>query len=245
LDIIIIGIIAVFFAAFLQACLGFGFGMISVPPLLLVLTASEVVPMQISLSYLLTVPLAWQVRDQFKPRLVVPLLAGAVFGFPLGMKVLEYFDGPHLKVVVGLILVGVALALLSGWARPVKNQTAALVPIGFLSGLMQTTTSMGAPPIILFLTNQNMDKDQFRSNILIYFSFLSTFTCASFAYQGAFTQPVLHRMLIFSVSLIAGGVLGAKLTNKVPQEMFRKVVLVTAAVMGFLLFLRNAISLGG
>lgn len=245
MDVLIVGTIAVFFGAFLQGCLGFGFGMISVPLLLMVLAASEVVPMQIALSLMLSVPLAWQVRHHLTPTLVFPLLLGALAGLPVGFKLMALFDGPYLKLTIGVILVAMSVAMLSGWSRPIKSQLPALFPVGFLSGILQTTSAMSGPPIILFLTNQGMDKDQFRANILMYFALLCGISTVGYVSQGIFTQPVLQRMGVFSISLMIGGFIGARLSNRIPQDLFRKLALIVAAVMGLMLCVRNmAIVLG-
>jgi uncharacterized protein len=244
-DIILIGIIAVFLGGFLQGCLGFGFGMIVVPTLLMVLTASEVIPMCIGISLLLCIPLAWHARHHFNAALVIPLLIGALFGLPVGMKTLALFDGPYLKMFVGLLLVGMSLAMFNGWSRPIKNQTLALFPIGFLSGMMQTTLAMSGPPIILFLTNQSMDKDRFRANLLIYFAVIGAVSVTSYTLQGVYTQPMLERMIILVSAVLIGGLLGVKMAEKIPQELFRKITLVVSGVMGLVLFTKNiAVLLG-
>mgnify|MGYP001401637192 CR=1 FL=1 len=240
MDIVIVGALAVFFGGILQGCLGFGFGLITVPPLLMVLTAAEVIPMQISLSLLLCLPLAWQARHHFEIALVVPLVGGAFLGIPIGMYVLHMVDGSYLKLAVGLILVVMTAVMLSGWSRPVKKQTAALLPIGFLSGIMQTAISMSGPPIILFLTNQAMEKERFRANMLIYFAFVSSASTIGFVIQGAYTRPILERMLMFTASLLIGGYIGSKIASRIPQEGFRTMTLIIAGIMGIILSVRNA-----
>jgi uncharacterized membrane protein YfcA len=245
LEILIVGTVAVFFGGFLQGCLGFGFGMITVPLLLMVLAASEVVPMQIALSLMLSVPLAWQARHHLSAALVLPLLLGAIIGLPVGFKALTLYDGPYLKLTIGVILVVMSVAMLSGWSRPVKSPLLPLFPIGFLSGILQTTSAMSGPPIILFLTNQGMDKDRFRANILVYFALLGTISTVGYAWQGEFTQPVMQRMAFLSVSMIIGGFLGARFADRIPQDVFRKITLIVAAGMGLMLCVRNiAILLG-
>ena len=245
MEILIVGSIAVFIGGFLQGCLGFGFGLISVPLLLMVLAASEVVPMQIALGLLLSVPLALQVRRKIKPALVFPLLIGAFVGLPVGSKLMTLFDGPYLKLTVGVILVLMSVAMLSGWSRPIKSPLLPLFSIGFLSGILQTTSAMSGPPIVLFLTNQGMDKDRFRANILMYLALLCVITTVGFGLQGRFTQPILERTAILSISVITGGFFGMKLSSRIPQELFRKLTLIVAAAMGMLLCVRNVAILIG
>ena len=243
MDVIILGSIAIAFAGFLQGCLGFGFGMISVPPLLMLLTAAEVIPMQIALSLFLTLPLAHRERHHLKPMLVGPLLIGAVIGLPAGMLVLYWFDGPYLKIAVGIILVFMAIAMLSGWSYYVKRQLPILFPVGFLSGVMATSFSMAGPPIILFLTNQDMEKSAFRGNILVYFTALGIISTIGYIIIGAFPPHLLKLMAIFFPTLMISGFMGAWASQHIPQLTFRRITLVMAAIMGLLLVIRNGFAI--
>ena len=199
--------------------------------------------MQIALSLFLSVPLAWMERRHYQPKLVIPLVVGAVIGLPVGMYVLHLFDGPVLKITIGMVLVLMSIAMLSGWSYPIRRQTLALFPVGFLSGIMQTSFSMSGPPIILFLTNQSMDKQQFRANILIYFAVLGTISTTGYTFRGAFTPSILTFMAITLPSVIAGGVIGARMSTRIPQASFRQLTLAAATVMGLLLIVRNVVGL--
>lgn len=239
MEIYVVGTIAVLLGGFLQGCLGFGFGLISVPPLLMVLAAAEVVPMQIALSVFLSLPLAWKERRQIQPLLVGPLIIGAVIGLPVGMFVLQHFDGPLLKIVIGTLLVVMSFTMLTGWSYPIRRQLLALFPIGFLSGIMATSFSMAGPPIILFLTNQSMDKNQFRANILIYFAVLGVVATTGYASSGAYSQSIIMLISIFVPAVLLGGFAGARVSSRVPQATFRRLTLLAALIMGSLLIIRN------
>jgi uncharacterized membrane protein YfcA len=239
LEIYFIGTIAVLLGAFLQGCLGFGFGMITVPPMLMMLAASDVVPMQIALGALMSVPLAWKARMHIQPMLVGPLILSAVAGLPLGTLILHQFDGPVLKLTIGIVLVSMSLAMLTGWSYPVKRQLPMLFPIGFLAGLMQTSFSMSGPPIILFLTNQGMDKTTFRANVLIFLSTLACISTVVFVAHAEYDGDDLKRMAVFIPAVMMGGLLGERWTNRIPRETFRRITLMVALVMGLLLVLRN------
>lgn len=243
MDVFIVGSMAVLIAGFIQGSLGFGFGMISVPPMLMVLTATEVIPMQIALSLFVTVPLAVRERSHLKPMLVGPLLIGAILGLPIGMLLLNRYDGPYVKLAVGIILISMSTAMLNGWSHHVKRQLPVLFPIGFLSGIMSTSISMAGPPIILFLTNQDMEKSQFRGNILVYFAVLSIVTTISFVYEGLYTARLLTMIAIFLPTTMIGGFIGQRVADTIPQLTFRRITLFVALIMGILLIVRNGFAL--
>ncbi len=244
-DAYIIISLAILSGAFIQGCLGFGFGMISVPPLLMYLSLDEVIPMQIPLSMILTIPLGWQVRHHFQYKLVIPLLLGALIGLPIGIWVLNHFSGSVLRLAVGGVLVGLPTLMLMGWSRPLPNRLYTLIPIGMMSGVLQGSVSISAPPIILFLTNQGMHKDQFRANVLLFFTGLGFIALTGITLNGMYTPTVMSMIAKLLIIVPIGGYAGAKLATKIPQKLFRTLTLLVSAFMGGALLLRSAIVLLG
>ena len=239
LEVYIIAAIAIMMGAFMQGCLGFGFGMLSVPPMMMVLPAEVVIPLQIPLSMILIVPLAWQVRHHFEYKLVIPLLIGAIIGMPIGIWILYHLNGTILKLIVGLVLIAVPAIMLTGWSRPVPQRAYTLIPVGIMSAIMQGSMSISAPPIILFLTNQGMQKDHFRANVLLYFGGLGIISFISFAYKGMYTVDVIKLIAILIIMVPIGGYAGAKLSSRIPQNLFRSATLLVSGFMGALLLIRS------
>ena len=243
-EVYIIAAIAIMLGAFMQGCLGFGFGMISVPIMLLVNLAPElVIPLQIPLSMLLVVPLAWQVRHHFDYKLVGPLWIGALIGLPIGIWILKHLDVHVLSILVGSILIIMPTVMLMGWSHPLPNRLYTLIPVGIMSATLQGSITISAPPIILFLANQGMDKDSFRANILLFFAGLGVIAFTNFAYQGMYTVDVLKLFGLLVCCVPIGGYAGAKLSRRIPQKLFRTVTLVVSALMGALLLVRSLMML--
>ncbi len=239
IQILAIAAVSIMMGAFMQGCLGFGFGMLSVPPMMMILPAEIVIPVQIPLSLMLIIPLAWQVRHHFEYKLVIPLIIGAVIGMPIGIWILYHLNGNVLKLIVGLVLVALPIIMLMGWTRPLPNKLYTLIPVGMLSATMQGSMSISAPPIILFLTNQGMDKDLFRANVLLYFGGLGVISLTSFAMKGMYTGNILVMMAILFIMVPIGGFAGAKLSKHIPQQLFRTATLVVSGIMGIMLLLRS------
>lgn len=239
IHILAIAAIAIMMGSFMQGSLGFGFGMISVPPMMWYLPAEVVIPVQIPLSLMLIIPLAWQVRHLFEYTLVVPLLIGALIGMPIGIWILYHLNGNILKLIVGCVLIALPIVMLMGWSRPLPNKLYTLIPVGMMSAAMQGSMSISAPPIILFLANQNMDKDRFRANVLLYFGGLGVISLVSFASKGMYTGNVMVMMMILLIMVPIGGYIGAKLSKHIPQKQFRTLTLIASGIMGFMLVLRS------
>ena len=233
LDLYIVAAIAITMSAFTQGSLGFGFGMISVPTMLMIgLPPHVVIPLLIPLSLVLTVQLAWKVRHHFEFSLVVPLWIGAVIGLPIGVWILQHMDGQLLRLSAGAILIILPTMMLMGWSRPLPSRFYTLVPIGTVSAIMQGSISMSAPPIILFLANQGIDKDKFRANILLYFGGVGLIALWNFSSAGLYTGEVMKLFVILVCCVPIGGYIGTKLAPRIPQRLFRTLTLLVTAFLG-------------
>jgi len=235
----VLGAIITFAGGFVQGCLGFGLGLICVPPLMMMFPVVMVIPMVNALSVVLSIPLGWHARRHLKPGLVFPLIGASVLGLPLGIYLSKSLDGPGFKVGIGVFLVLLAGILISGWKHPVKNQRAAILPIGFVSGVLHTTISISGPPIILFLASQDTRKEIFRANLLIYFAVISGVATITYFVIGAYTTEMFKLMSVYIVGTILGAVVGTRVSQRIPQGGFERLTLVAAAVMGLLLVFQN------
>jgi len=229
----------------IQGSLGFGLAMIVVPPLLMVLPATTVVPTLAVLSLTNTTLVLWHLRSKVQREIAVPLVVGAIIGLPGGIYLLTTLDGPLFKAGVGVLMIALSFVLLSGWSMPLQNPKWALYPIGIVGGFLGGSISISGPPVILFLTSQGVPKENFRANIATYFTFGSIFGIAGFAIAGILTREVLVYSASVVPALLVGTFVGMKLSNRIPQSLFRRLTLVCVIGMGLILTIRNVVELLG
>jgi len=235
----IVGTLAFFMGGVVQGCMGFGLALIVVPPLLMVLPATTVVPTIVLLSLLNTSAMTWHLRAQVSKDLTLPLAIGALLGLPPGIYLLTTLDGPGFKAGVGLFILAFSGVLLSGWTRPLRNPRLALYPVGFVGGFLNGSISISGPPVILFLTNQGMPKDTFRANLAAYFAVSGVLATAGFVIAGVLTREVLIYAASVVPAALIGTYTGVKLSTRVSQDAFGKLTLLCIIVMGLVLFIRN------
>ena len=63
---IAVGVAAVFAGACVQGCLGFGFGMVVVPVLLMYYPATTVIPLAVTMGMVISLPLGIHAREHFQ-----------------------------------------------------------------------------------------------------------------------------------------------------------------------------------
>ncbi len=228
-----------FLGGLVQGCGGFGMALIAAPALMFVLEPAEVVPTVILLSLPNTLLVAYDGRKHIQPPLLAPLVIGGMVGMPFGVWALRVINADLMKVLIGSFVVLFAMTLLAGWRRPLTNMRRALFPVGVCSGFLGGSTSMGGPPVILFLANQETPKNVFRSNIVAHFCFINVVGLSMLWLNGLVTWPLVGQAAIFLPAMLVGTYCGARLSRIMPEQQFRIAVMLAAALMGATLVINN------
>lgn len=227
-----VAVVAVFVGGYVQGATGFAFAMITVPPIFMVMPPQLATPVLVIMSLMNSSYLFARYRTHVTYSAVIPLIVGGGLGVPFGIYFLERVDGPVLKIFIGIFLVMFAAALLMGWQRPIKNQMLASLPVGFVSGLLNGSTSLSGPPVIIFLANQGIQKDRFRANMVTYFMLVNALSIIMLFVAGMMTREVIEISAIVTPALICSTLLGARAADRVSDEGFRKFAMLCAMVMG-------------
>ncbi len=144
----------IFLGSLLQGCAGFGFSLLAVPLLLLSFPGAVVTPLLVLLSLAMNLAVWCDCRCRFSGRTLAGLLLGGVAGLLPGMWALAVLPVRGFRFAAGLIVAASALALLSGFRRPLTPRGSCLFSVGLASGFLNGSLSMSGPPVILFLANQ-------------------------------------------------------------------------------------------
>ncbi|MDP2949125.1 MAG: sulfite exporter TauE/SafE family protein [Chloroflexota bacterium] len=224
---VLAGAIAIaFVAAGCQSLTGFGFALVMVPLLSLVWDVKLAVVTSTVLSTAAVLPLLLEVRSHVQPRKVAPLLLGSFLGVPAGILLLDRIDAGPLKLLVAAVLIVASLILyLAPSLTPSGSGGVPSVMVGMLSGVLRASTSMGGPPIVLYVLTREPDVEEFRSTILAVFLPTSLLTLVGLAVTGWMTRDVLAASAVALPALAVGLLAGAWLRHRVPQGLFRTLVL--------------------
>lgn len=232
LTVVFISAVVIFLASFVQGLSGFGSALVMVPLLVNFMPPAMVVPISLLSGTVINLLLSLRERRHLQGKLVVALLIPAVIGLPLGVLLLLFAEGDLIRVIIGLIIIASALLLLTGFRLRIRREKIALIPAGFVSGLLNSSVSMSGPPLILLFQNQRMRKNHFRANLVTYFLALNLFTIPLFMIGGLFDETILVISAAAIPSIVIGIYLGSRISNKVDQDSFRKVVLILIILSG-------------
>lgn len=214
---------------------GFGFALVSVPPLLLLYDPNVVVALTIGVSLLTSAVVVLSARREVDGRLVVSVLPGAIVGLLIGARILAVVDPTVLKIAVGTFVGGYSILLLRGF-QPVglgSNWAASLA--GVASGALATSTGLAGPPIVMLFTVRHLARDAFRVTIATYFVIINVIGFIVLLIGGSIgeSEVVLSAALTPAAGL--GALIGSCLVRHFTAVEFRKLthgLLLLTGIMG-------------
>ncbi len=225
-EVIVAGVVIAFLAATCQSVTGFGFALTMTPLLALAWDVKPTIATSILLGLLILFPLLAEVRGSVSVGRVSGMLLGFLFGAIPGIILVERLDEDALRVMVAatVILASVSLYFSPRIASGEDSIPMRLVA-GALSGAIGTSTSLGGPPIVLYLLGRERDMPSFRATIMAFFLPAGAVTLLAFILVGQVTRDVLVMSAAALPGIAAGILFGAWLRRRLDPERFRAIVL--------------------
>ncbi|MCB9372294.1 MAG: sulfite exporter TauE/SafE family protein [Microthrixaceae bacterium] len=224
---------AVFVAAGTQQLAGFGYALMAVPLLSLVVGTKDAVALS-SLSGLAgTGLMAIRLRHRTDRPVVKRLLLGAVVGMPLGIVVLRRAPAAPLQVAVSVVVL-LAVALLASGFRLRRESPRTELGAGFLSGMINTSIGIGGPPVVLVLQAAEHEQHAFRATTVSYFVVSNLVALPLFLASGVVSSSTWAVGVFAVPAALVGTLVFERVAFRVRTEHFRVLVLallVLAAVV--------------
>lgn len=230
----LLGFLTVFVAGMVKGLTGFGFSLMVVPILVILIGPRTAIPVIVILNALTNVVLFAGCRKAASAKRVLPLVIAGVATVPIGMYLLLVLDTVTLKIMVGCVIVVFAVAFLLGFRKAIGRERVGLVLAGLLSGTLNGAISTGGPPVILFLTNQGVAKQEFRASLITYFLFLNVATVPIYFAGGLVSGAVITYAAALIPALLLGALVGSKILHVIPEKAFRTAALTVVVVAGIM-----------
>ena len=149
------------FAAFGQTVTGFGFSLLAVPSLGLVIDPKEAVAVATMLLVVNSALLAWGERHYIDRRAVRLLLLGALPGLPVGLALLAAMPVVVLRFALASAILA-AVAILASGVQLSSSRASVELSAGFATGVLTTSLSANGPPTVLVLQARGLAPHAFR-----------------------------------------------------------------------------------
>src|SRR3954453_15367424 len=216
---------------------GFAFGLVVSSIWLYILTPLQTATLIIAFGLIVQGYSVWKLRRALNWRRLLPFVAGAAVGVPLGGGILTWANPAYVRAGVGLFLVLYSLyALFRPAIKPVTSGgMAADAGIGFLNGVLGGITGLSGILVTIWCGLRGWPKDQQLAvfqPVAVAIFLMSAFWIGT---TGAVAAETIKLFLIGLPALAAGTWLGLKLFGRLDEASFRKVVLVLLLISGAVL----------
>jgi len=199
--------------------------MVMAPPLALLLGPRVAVPVTMLLEGIAALPMLWQTRDVVRWRTIGPILAASCLTIPIGGYLLVTADPLTLRRAIAASVIVFALLLLRGWRYSGPRRLGTALGLGGLSGIMGGATSIGAPPVILYLLSGPDPIATTRANLTFFLVGISIATLVMLWMNGVLDLRSTLVALAFVPGYLAGLFGGAKLFSRFNDTRFRQFTL--------------------
>ncbi len=224
-EIIVFAIVVSFAAATVQSVTGFGFSLTLVPLLAAAWEPKEAVPVSLLLGLATNVALLTQVRGEVTVRRLPGLYLGLLIGIPLGVLFLEQVGADTLQITVGVVVFAATMLLYTQPSiDPGHDAFAMRLGAGAIGGALSSATSMGGPPVVLYLLGRETEIDRYRATLLAYFLPSGVLAVAALIIVGRVNADVLTVSAAALPAVVAGIVAGGWLRPHLNPERFRRAV---------------------
>jgi uncharacterized membrane protein YfcA len=229
--LLLIFVILMFVSSLLQAVLGSGSALVAVPVALLFLPTETVVSSMLVTFVVLNAFLSVRIKQPISYRPVLLLFVASLFGMPLGVWILRAFPLPTMQVFVGCLVV--LFTVLLHWGKLRLPQSTLLTGVaGFFAGLLDTSTTMAGPPVLILLAGRGLPKDQFRRTLACYFLITDLTSALMLFWSGVMTPRTMGYGVAAIPFVFLAGYVGDRVSARLPEKPFRILVLAILFLAG-------------
>jgi hypothetical protein len=222
---LIYSVIAVFGAAIVRGFSGFGFSLLSITAIMLVMPQAEIVPSIFLLEIAASLHLIPSIWREIHWRSLVYLLLGCVVGTPIGVAALASLPPAPMTLAMSAFVLVTAIAMLRGFHLEKTPGPAATTATGVASGLLNGAFGIGGPPVVLFFFSTPGAVAIGRASVIAYFIGTDTMGLAWDAYHDLITPQIFLQAALWLAPLLIGVSIGAKSFRNVGEDTFRRWVL--------------------
>ena len=227
-------------AGFTIGIVGFGFGLITAPILLLILDPQTTV-VAVNAAAVVAFGLGLvETRGHADYRQLIPTAAAGVLGTPFGVYALGALDPSILRIgITALVLALTALVIVkTEWRIPKPRITGPI--LGFGVAAMVTGLSIGGPLLALFLIGQGMKRQRVRASMAFFFTIMYSAAAVGYAVQGLFDAERLILAAAAAPAAALGYWLSTRISSRMNETAFRRAVIAIIAITSTLVLAREA-----
>ena len=212
-------------AGLMRGFAGVGSGMLMAPFFAHIFGPVQTVGIIILIEITATAQLLPSVHREIQWKTIAPMGAAAAAFMPLGNWLLVTIDASSIQFAVSLMVAVSALVLLTGWRYQGAKPLAASVGVGMVSGTLMAMTSLGNPPVMVYLLSSKDDAATNRANFTGYFAITLIALIVVMTIGGLISLKVLGLVCALLPGFLLATWAGARLFRQSNELLYRRVAL--------------------
>jgi len=238
---------------FVQTIAGFGSALVAIPLATLVLSVRTAAPAQALIGFVVTLSVLHQNRHGLRWREAMRLIAGSIFGVPLGALVLKSFPSGIVTGCMGVMLMAYGLwlrranmgmkespqAAKQGWATALSAAT-----VGWVAGILGGAYATDGPPLIIYGTYKRWPKATFKSVLQCCFLVNGVSMVVWHGANGLITAEVLHASMFALPGAVIGTLAGRYADRFIDHDRFQRLLRGLILLLGAVLFAEAFVAVG-
>ena len=237
--------LCVFVGAVIRGFTGFGFGIAATPLLVLLFPPAEIVPPILILQVLAGIQIFLRTRGHVDWKLLLPTLAGALVGIPVGSLVLDVLDSNTMRLLIGVAVLLAAALLASGFRFSVRPARWLCAGLGVVAGVGSGAAGIPGPPVIVLFLSSPVSLAIGRASLSAFFLCVAFSASIASAWRGLLTLHSIVLGAALMVPLLVGNHAGDKLFGTVKEGTFRRIALVLLFAIGISTIARGLLGSAG
>ena len=232
-------IVIIFIASTIFATFGFGDALLALPFLTIILGLQKATPLLALSGYTLAICLLGMGYKYIRWKEAIKLVAGSLFGVPLGVWLLKHVDKDFMQGAVGIVIILISLySLFKPSLVAIKTDKSAPL-FGFVGGILGGAFNTSAPPAVMFGAMRGWSPEKFVGMMQAYFIMTDLFVIFGHLGSGLLTKEILIYYLWCFPFLILAVYLGNLFKKKIPVDRFKDGVFVLILLSGLMLLVRS------
>jgi uncharacterized membrane protein YfcA len=236
---VIVAFAAVLPAAVIRGYSGFGFAMVAVTGMSLVMPPTLAVPVVLVLDVAASIQLLPQVWRDISWVSLRLLFVGSVVAIPLGVFLLSSLPEAPMRAGICILVLATAILLARGFTLKHMPGWSFTLGVGLLSGIFNGAAAIGGPPAVLFYLSSPAGVSVSRASMIVYFLGIDLVTLAMAAHRQLVTVETLYVAAVCLIPLTTGIALGSRIFRRFDQDLFRRNVIYLLMVLASAGLLRS------
>ncbi|MGE5429776.1 MAG: sulfite exporter TauE/SafE family protein [Syntrophomonadaceae bacterium] len=231
-------IIIILIGAVTQGLTGFGFALISVPLLSLILDVKTAIPLGALCGLVINILLFLKFKNYIIFKEIRSLMAGALLGIPAGAFFLREAAPGIVKIVLAIVVLLFALFSLSGKLKTRGINANWGYFYGIMAGILGGAFNTNGPPALIYFYLKGWEKNKMKASLVGFFTFTSVIIVSSHAIAGLITKDILVQFLYLIPVIAVGITLGNYLFSRISARIYNKVIIYSLIVISLLLMFK-------